>query len=325
MKKICDGGKGLPYSSELKIPDIVISNKKPKTIKQVISLLEHNSEILGHSEEKFRKLEDAIVSEMSGMSPNHLAVWSNKVLLTHNILHLQWDPDLFRYYGPCHPFLSPDPESVKLGGSRMFFAREYDHDEDRGTFDWFTGHCEMCMSRIRRRWHSVRKPMPVGGWKGNFCSWKCCRESVLPEESVSYRYIDFFEKHINRLGIQDRLDDEDDVIEHNEIFENISRNVDFEAVPEIMHYGLCGVSRVTGSERGPFGHSGGTQCKESGCEWRMDNKNLFYLLSDYFSHNIEKVSLPEERDETREEIHSRLEKRCEISNKEQLSEEPCKI
>jgi hypothetical protein len=100
----------------------------------------------------------------------------------------------------------------------MFLCRDFDHDDDNDVYlDWFNGHCRVCLRRIRRRWHAVRKPLPYGGWSGCYCSIKCIMDDDNEEQPQVYILASYFEKLLLADGIQDRMDDspyiEEDSIE----------------------------------------------------------------------------------------------------------------
>lgn len=327
INKICDkdevglNKEDLPYSSDIVVPKIHISNKKPKTINEIVGIVTTNSKLLGHSQNKTDELEHRVRRELSGLGKKEIMAWSRKFLAETHLLQLQWDPEFFRVYGPCHPFYGSSPESLKLGGSRMFYSNEYDHDENGLRFDWFTGHCETCLKRIRRRWHSVRKPMPIGGWKGTFCSWNCCRESITENELICHRYIDFFEKQINRIKIQDRLDIEYR-FEQGSIYDDVSKEMDFSAHPGVLEIGLCSITGKVGND------SVRPECNSKECDWVMDNNSLFKILSEYYSQTgeteeTEKIPNPEK--ESAEQIMERLVQRCEKSKDNEKEEQVCRI
>ena len=53
----------------------------------------------------------------------------------------------------------------------------------------------------------MRRPLVHGGWIGWYCSWNCTRESINDEIHTGVSYlIDYYDKKINEMGIQDRLD-----------------------------------------------------------------------------------------------------------------------
>jgi hypothetical protein len=122
--------------------------------------------------------------------------------------------ELYRLYGPAHPILDDDltdeGPSTLYGGGRMFLCDAYDYDEEfEQTVDWFTGVCEFCHKRIRVRWHAVRTPLPLGGWKGCYCSWQCVRDDIPANakgkpDLATHLLTDAFEESITDIGIQDR-------------------------------------------------------------------------------------------------------------------------
>lgn len=121
---------------------------------------------------------------------------------------------LYRLYGPAHPLLDDDltdtgPSTI-YGGGRMFLCDVYDFDEEfEQTYDWFTGVCEACHKRIRVRWHAVRMPDPLGGWKGCYCSWDCVRDDIPGNaggkpDLATHLLVGGFEEVVADIGIQDR-------------------------------------------------------------------------------------------------------------------------
>lgn len=120
----------------------------------------------------------------------------------------QGDEYLFRILGPAN--LGPESSNTKYGGERMFTCDIYDYDEEEDMVrDWFTGACDVCFKRIRERWHAVRMPRPgtAGGWRGQYCTWKCCRDAVVELEKVellTISMINVYEKYMNEIGIQSR-------------------------------------------------------------------------------------------------------------------------
>ncbi len=122
---------------------------------------------------------------------------------------------LFQIFGPANPLINQDltlnTKSSKYGGCRMMLCDIFDFDyEFNYIYDWFEGVCEECHLRIRHKWHAIRKPRYNGGWVGSYCSWKCVRESILSDgqepDLLTREMVNIFEKQINEIGIQDRLD-----------------------------------------------------------------------------------------------------------------------
>lgn len=149
---------------------------------------------------------------------------------------LQDNIDLFRAYGPAHPLISDDPDDLLLGGARMLLAVEPD-DEDasigdrimergaretpvNGTTDWFHPNCDVCLRKIRRRAHALRRPLRGGGWFGVFCSFECLEEHAymvdpLPDQlvfdadnvSLEQHLVGVLRERLAAIGVQDRPDE----------------------------------------------------------------------------------------------------------------------
>ena len=129
---------------------------------------------------------------------------------------LENDRLLFWVYGPNNPLvgqkLSLNTPSAKYGGGRMFLFNLFDYDEENDYMaDWFTGNCSQCSLKIKNRWCAVRKPVALGGWKGEFCSWECVRKDHQETETreersdiLTQKLIDAFAKKVEDIGIQDR-------------------------------------------------------------------------------------------------------------------------
>ncbi len=122
--------------------------------------------------------------------------------------------ELFRLFGPAFPLVDQDltqgGKSNMYGGCRMFLCDVFDYDEEfEFMADWFTGACETCHNRIKKRHHAVRKPEHNGGWTGCYCKWKCVRDSIYQNDDepdlLTHELINEFERQINETGIQDRV------------------------------------------------------------------------------------------------------------------------
>lgn len=133
---------------------------------------------------------------------------------------LQNDIELFRNSGPSNPMEDSYGDDLEYDGCRMFTCMVFDYNEEDHRFeDWYEGYCHQCNLRIRRRWHAVRIPGEKGGWIGCFCSWKCARESLddvgynpeMEPKTIQHMLIDFFEKQLLEIGIQDRITDNAEV------------------------------------------------------------------------------------------------------------------
>jgi len=127
-------------------------------------------------------------------------------------LMLTGEADLFRIYGPANPLVGQDltlpGKSNMYGGCRMILCDIFDYNEEFDFVeDWFTGACQQCHFRIRHPWHAIRRPRPHGGWEGIFCSFKCLRTYIIPDEPdlITNQLINDFEKDFNSVGIQERV------------------------------------------------------------------------------------------------------------------------
>ena len=140
------------------------------------------------------------------------------ILQNQKELNLETDRVLFLIYGPSNPLvdqdLTLDTPSAKYGGCRMFLCDLFDYSEDYDYIeDWFKGSCQQCLLRIHKRAYAVRQPRPHGGFEGCFCDWKCAREYLryvegqeMKPDLLSHALIDAYEKKINEVGIQDRIE-----------------------------------------------------------------------------------------------------------------------
>lgn len=110
---------------------------------------------------------------------------------------------LFKYYGPLNTSKNPLHDNCKLyGGCRMLLCNEYatfNEDDDIEVFedDWFTGYCEVCNAKIKKRCHSIRFAREQGGWSGCYCSTNCVKNLEMSK----------IEKKINSV-IEEQLDDQ---------------------------------------------------------------------------------------------------------------------
>jgi len=138
----------------------------------------------------------------------------------------QNDELLFRIFGPSNPIvgqnLNDDGPSSKYGGGRMFLFNLFDYDEENDFMeDWFTGNCIFCQKRIANRYHAVRRPSGMGGWKYCYCSWKCVEDDlqkdkqhdpdveINTDESGEFilveQLIEIYKGEMEEIGIQDRI------------------------------------------------------------------------------------------------------------------------
>ena len=146
---------------------------------------------------------------------------------------------LFRLMGPSNTQSDrywtgekDDSEEISLCdeyGCRMLYCvcNDLDDNEDGITYspddiDWFllpyekVSSCDNpgCLKRIKSREKAFRRPIPLGGWKGRYCSVKCAKKhlSIIENTTQSQgrdiaqrQLIDVYAKQLETWGIQERL------------------------------------------------------------------------------------------------------------------------
>ena len=131
--------------------------------------------------------------------------------------NMNFNTDMFRIFGPANTQLDEVKELDEnhicsiYGGHRIYECRcfeiMYINDEEvdveNELADWFTGRCDRCFDPIKYKHYAVREPLYNGGWLGCYCSFKCLREAVPPDNIVD-DLVNIFEEQIKTIGIQDR-------------------------------------------------------------------------------------------------------------------------
>lgn len=128
------------------------------------------------------------------------------------------------------------------GGPRMLLDRSTQPYDESNNDDWFKNICYFCKKIILKRSHARRIPEFYGGWTGCFCSWTCVRSQLnsiyenlnpnLNREELEYQMsllkdyygeqniqqieiqlllVDSFEKIIEKIGILDLIEIEDNL------------------------------------------------------------------------------------------------------------------
>jgi hypothetical protein len=201
-----------PYAP---VPKYIIKAKPKKTTKELLEQLKEVTVKQLSKEQIYKKLHDYFVNfeipedELLKMKENSKEV-EETLIKVFNIIELYDNKEIFKILGPAHPFILENTiKNIDTEGERMFVTNDYEVDDDGVTkLPWFSGNCEKCLLKIRHYFHAVRVPMQFGGWSGCFCSWKCAREAVTVDFRLPiYKYIDYFEKQINKIGILDRKSD----------------------------------------------------------------------------------------------------------------------
>ncbi len=165
------------------------------------------------------------------------------ILLRHAYLEVEKrdeDSILFRLYGPTNPSIDPSLDELRYGGQRMFLAvnrPELNEDQIEEVTDWFTGSCDKCLLKIRRRWHALRIPIMGGGWQGCYCTARCIEDALatpiafdshISADIVMLGLLDEMEKDIKAVGVQDHSDDGPIIplSYYDKIIDPISSNID---------------------------------------------------------------------------------------------------
>jgi hypothetical protein len=116
---------------------------------------------------------------------------------------------------------------------RCFERYDFDDDEDvvdeDPNLEWFAGYCLQCRLTILHKWYALRLPIPTGGWKGTYCSFKCLREAS--PNILTTKLIDRIEVSIKKSGIQDRV--ETAVEKEEDLDENLFDSVEYETLNDI--------------------------------------------------------------------------------------------
>jgi len=209
---------GEPLVTEKELMNITIDqaiNKLPSD-KEAVELLTKGLSHLGISVGELEKAKEFLLLKLSTSTKEQKREMLKPVMENETNLDLTKNRTLFRIFGPANPLvdqdLTLDTPSSKYGGCRMFITDLFDYDEEFDYVrDWYSGSCEQCHLKIKYRWYALRKPRPMGGWTGCFCSWKCVRESVFWDGDepnlLQHELINIFEKEMTDTGIQDRLPD----------------------------------------------------------------------------------------------------------------------
>ena len=214
-----------------------------------------------YEQAKDEEFEELLIRRLSELPAQQIAEIIQRFRIPmKEIAVVRNDADLFRIFGPVHPYPDDDystlvndddqPDENKIyGGARMFLDMRREADEDTGIAleDWFTGSCGSCSQRIRYKHYAVRQPVLNGGWTGCFCSWDCVQgfvESTIypyreegdePEEQkenvlvANLALIQFMSNQMDALGIADRdypEDPEEEIPEPDpSVVENVRNNL----------------------------------------------------------------------------------------------------
>jgi hypothetical protein len=161
---------------------------------------------------KQMEIRNAVLDQLQTLSKQEKIDKIDPFLINLRIEKLRDNLTVFRILGPIHQVTGINYEKDDIYKHCMFSCDYYDYDEDNDMYmDWFTGNCDYCSKKIRRRVHVVREPQFEGGWKGCYCSWRCVYDNYLelPNKEFGIKeMISEYSKRIEKFGIQDQLSDE---------------------------------------------------------------------------------------------------------------------
>lgn len=217
----------LPYHEDLikTIPDPPeFDMARLPTADVAAGILTVGLKAMGLSYEESKQNEEQLKRNYQMSTPDEKYIMIKDFLKTEGRYSLRYDRYIFRLFGPLNPLfgsnLDEDGPCAIYGGCRMLTCYEYENiDKETGeiiepdindnhnynAIDWYSGTCDLCLLRIRRRHHAVRMPLPDGGWVGCYCSWECVRRDVPDQNDlVRFSIINRFDAQIRANRIYDR-------------------------------------------------------------------------------------------------------------------------
>ena len=221
----------LPRTEDLPIPPYVPPPETLSSVETMVSLIteglgeiyvdnEEGNEGANEGDNETREASQEMARQILRARLN-IAPLSERAAILRPIIEIQnleeqqFNLELFRLLGPANPFYNSQALDLENGGPRMFLAMDFDNEDgEEIVSDWFLGYCEdeECQRRIRRRWHAVRMPRPMGGWLGCFCSFECLRNGISTHEEsqnqpelATRAMVDSLQEQLEVFGIQDRL------------------------------------------------------------------------------------------------------------------------
>jgi hypothetical protein len=178
------------------------------------------------------------INELSRLPPESLSDSAHRQSLILNRLKLGTDPELFRLFGPVNPQINDrldiDHQCSYFGGCRMLLCTCFEGDPleaflDDQEEDWFTDNCKECLQPIQSRRYALREPLPVGGWKGCYCSKRCTEDAIIKNaplvgnsdglsqdeiyikqemaSTLSLRLLDLIVRDLDHFGLYDEVPD----------------------------------------------------------------------------------------------------------------------
>lgn len=196
-----------------KVPPISF-NLPPDT--ELINIFTEGFETSGVTLENLEEIRNTISFNLSNVTREEKLALFRPIIEMNKLKNLETNVEIFRIFGPVHPLIDSDIEEMTWGGSRMFISTIYDFNHEMGYMeDYFDFYCYVCNFKLISRWHCLRKPRPLGGWEGCYCSFNCMRKSEERNENpedqnpdiATMVLMDIFERQIMEIGIANRIDD----------------------------------------------------------------------------------------------------------------------
>jgi len=171
-------------SDYAKVPDYMIQIKNiDKKLKDELKFT--NQYIL-----KLEKLEENTQLDILARPERKEEIYKDYILAKYRE-QLGKVPILDRLFGPANrqPNLNLSNTSICsiFGGCRMFLCDCLD------PFEWFSGHCDICLKRIKKINYALRLPRIGGSWSGCYCSFECLESDITEKNFVLDDYIELDE------------------------------------------------------------------------------------------------------------------------------------
>lgn len=240
-----DPNKGkviIPYYDQIPFPEVMdeVAPQIPSD-DDIVNMLTSGYGELGTSKLDLEKQKNNLYQIIALGGLNKKIDLMNQVVKSQLRSTIQKDIEMLRILGPANPDLGGDLLDDHIcnvyGGHRMFLCNcfvdlddtlygddDLDFDQNGPIIDsiltdektvtndeyayWFTGTCDQCSLKIASKYHAVRRPLPFGGWKNQFCCFKCLKDyrnrhhrlDILMEQMIV-----IVEEIIKDNGIYDRI------------------------------------------------------------------------------------------------------------------------
>ncbi len=147
---------------------------------------------------------------------------TEKIQMLEHLMNLPKfdDNPLFHEFGPVNTIYSPNSslhdsnhECTKYGGCRMFLCKEFEQMHANGDeidimaeniyiSDWFRKSCDLCLKKIKSRFHALRLPLKHGGFRGCYCSLDCMKPFI--DNPITAIMVGRMIEQLNTIKIRER-------------------------------------------------------------------------------------------------------------------------